>query len=702
MRKVIFIFCCILLLGFTVRVSFAQNTTPILQSDLQILHHEPLQFIRIDPTVAKNIDSETDGDKAITLVVEFQAFGRYFELELAPNDRLIADLPRQQKDQLVSQIELYRGRIKDIPESWVRLTRIDDHFSGMLWDGVEVYLIDHSSEVDTALVGASKSQTPQQVIYRLSDIELNTNCAVDPNAQPLNDYREMVEHLKDLVVPSLPAATQRLDIAAIADSQFIQINSNPQAAVIARMNVVDGIYAEQVGVTLNIVEIRQLSNNGILTSTSPGTLLNQLGQFASSAGFNNPGLAHLFTGRNLNGGTIGIAYLGSLCSDRFGVGLSQVRGTGTAGALTVAHEIGHNFGAPHDNQGGSPCASTPNGFLMNPFLNGSDQLSQCSLRQIQPNVDSASCIRPISTNPTADVRVSLPTNPISATVDTNFSYRVEVRNRGTAIATDVGAVISLPAAFLLQQAIVPGGGCTANATSVVCDLPDLPGGSERLITMTLQSDTAGQFTSNVNVSAANDNDTSNNRVQASINISGDNNGGDIVFSANFNDNVNGFSYRDDAFGTNQPFYASGQFLPTGGFSGGSLRVLLGGRNTANIFNMSGGWQRSFSLSSAQRVVVSFRYRLAQASNYESDEFSDALIAIDGRVVGNAGNNFIARLRGDGNGGSVKSTGWVAETIDLGVLSSGNHTLTIGGFNNKKTWRDELTAVRIDDVTVERR
>ena len=30
--------------------------------------------------------------------------------------------------------------------------------------------------------------------------------------------------------------------------------------------------------------------------------------------------------------------------------------------FSVAHELGHNFGAPHDNENGSPCATTPGTF----------------------------------------------------------------------------------------------------------------------------------------------------------------------------------------------------------------------------------------------------------------------------------------------------------------------------------------------------
>jgi len=151
------------------------------------------------------------------------------------------------------------------------------------------------------------------------------------------------------------------------------------------MNIVNGIFSEQVGVQFGITEIEVLNDNGNLTSSNASELL---GQFRTFVGNDNPGLAHLFTGRNIDGGTIGIAFINAICRNS-GVGLTEAGGRGTFGALTAAHEFGHNFGAPHDNQTGSICASTPNGFLMNPSLNGSDQFSQCSLSQIANTVANA-------------------------------------------------------------------------------------------------------------------------------------------------------------------------------------------------------------------------------------------------------------------------------------------------------------------------
>ncbi|NJN46329.1 MAG: hypothetical protein HC808_07455 [Candidatus Competibacteraceae bacterium] len=369
--------------------------------------------------------------------------------------------------------------------------------------------------------------------------------------------------------------------------------------------------------------------------------------------------------------------------------------------MTVAHELGHNFGAPHDNQSGSACASTPNGFIMNPFLNGSDEFSQCSLDQMQPEIVDASCITAID-NPDADVRVSFPTNPISAAADTDFDYVIEVRNSGAATATNATATIAIPVGLVVANTAVDVGGCSEGSGQIDCDLEDITAGDDRTITVTLQSAESGRFVSTVTVSADNDSNAANNTAQATIDIAGDGgDGGAVIFEARFDGDTNGFEYVDDTFGgTNRPFYAWGQFLEGGGFSGGGLRVMLGGRDDADIFGMSGGWRRTFTLAAPQPVTVSLRYRLSQAANYEADGVQRGAAGDRRELISDSGNDFVARIVGDGNGGPLRTTGWQTVAIDLGTLSAGVHALTIGGFNNKKTYRDEASEIRIDDVVVE--
>ena len=77
-----------------------------------------------------------------------------------------------------------------------------------------------------------------------------------------------------------------------------------------------------------------------------------------------------------------------------------------------------------------------------------------------------------------------------------------------------------------------------------------------------------------------------------------------------------------------------------------------------------------------------------------------LVTVGSLQPGSNGSDYVARLAGGGNGGDYQSTGWRTFQATL-PLSAGTHTLTIGGYNNQKTFNDEFSEVVIDDVVVVR-
>jgi Ca-dependent carbohydrate-binding module xylan-binding/K319L-like, PKD domain len=175
----------------------------------------------------------------------------------------------------------------------------------------------------------------------------------------------------------------------------------------------------------------------------------------------------------------------------------------------------------------------------------------------------------------------------------------------------------------------------------------------------------------------------------------------VILEAHFDNNEDGFSYVDDSFrNTSQPSYADGTWIASGGFIGGALQVTLGGINDADILDMSGGWQQDFTLSIPTEVVLSFRYKLTQASDYEYDELSQVLMSVNHILYGEAPNEYVVQIVGNGNGGISENTGWQLFEVNLGILDAGDHTLIIGGYNNKKTYNNESTEVLIDEVLVE--
>jgi cysteine-rich repeat protein len=177
-------------------------------------------------------------------------------------------------------------------------------------------------------------------------------------------------------------------------------------------------------------------------------------------------------------------------------------------------------------------------------------------------------------------------------------------------------------------------------------------------------------------------------------------GATTLIDADFDADAEGFSYLDDTFwGTAQPAYASGTRLASGGFSGGALSVALGGVDEIAITGMSGGWQIGFDVTVTEELEVTLRYSLTQSGDYESSELSQVMVSLDGTPIAGLGSDYVDQIAGDGNGGSPISTSWGIYRGNLGTLSAGSYTLTIGGYNSGKTSASEYTDILIDNVRV---
>ncbi|MFQ6027557.1 MAG: VWA domain-containing protein, partial [Dehalococcoidia bacterium] len=157
---------------------------------------------------------------------------------------------------------------------------------------------------------------------------------------------------------------------------------------------------------------------------------------------------------------------------------------------------------------------------------------------------------------------------------------------------------------------------------------------------------------------------------------------------------------EDAFrGTSQPDYADGDWDSAGGYSGGGLRVDLGGVDNTVVNDMSGGWRKTFYLASQEEVVLSFDYQMTQSEDYSTNEYSEVLVTVDAMQPGAGVNDYVERIYGDGDGGPPRTTGWQTFTVNLGTLGAGGHVLTLGGYNNKKTEISESTEIFFDNASV---
>ena len=455
----------------------------------------------------------------------FDAYGRRFELSLGENSMLTEQLQAKPGS---SSLQLYRGQLDGVPRSWVRLGIKGTAVHGMIWDGAELYVIEPVAQIRAALVPPLDADEAGSAIFRLADVLMDptaASCAANDGAaadKGSQAYGSLIEELKN--APALmqaAGASQRLEISVLGDSMFRQRHASEQAArdqILLRLNNLDGIFSSQLGIEIQVpsMDIDNALSNSLSDSTSPSGLLTELGSLRKrTPSLRSRGLSHLFTGRDLDGTTVGIAYVGSLCDHKYGVGLTEINNRGTwVESLIAAHEIGHNFGAVHDGDPAHACATTPAGLhLMSSSINGSDRFSQCSLDHMQASAQAATCITAL---PPANIEIAADLGTVHRALGQPFEWDLTITNSGGTSASDVLAQILVSPVVAIDDAYVVGGSCTRATGAVQCQLGDLPGGVARVVHLTLRSYVPGSNSISARVSALNETLTLDNDGDGAI------------------------------------------------------------------------------------------------------------------------------------------------------------------------------------------
>ena len=491
------------------------NNSNQRSSELRIYHHDLIEVRRATASSA-GVPLLKSGDEA-SWQLEFDALGRRFTLDLEYNHRLWSPG--------AASYSLYRGRLAGSAKSWARVTVIGETLLGIFWDGSELYVLEPMDRIQGRLLNPSPDQRGN-AIYRLADTYIepdSMSCGLPGGAgnsaalKSADQYGALVAELRQRFEAVTPAASQNINIAAIGDFEFTQsFGANSEAELMARFNNVDGIFSEQLGVQISVTEVVLFNDaNDPFTAAASEDLLPEVGiDKASTPLIAGLGLAHLYTGRDLDGTTVGVAYLSAICSTQFGVGLSEARRGVLTDSLIAAHEIGHNFGADHDGATGSPCEATPETFLMAPAIIGSSNFSQCSLDTMAPVAAAGSCLTPLALSDAAVSADSLS----SGTAGVAFQVEFTVSSEGSQSAGNTVVTAQLPAALGFFQATVANGSCTPGAGTVSCQLGDLASGTSRTVTLSLDPTQAGQLSLDVSVSAYADQNANNDSDAMLIDI----------------------------------------------------------------------------------------------------------------------------------------------------------------------------------------
>jgi hypothetical protein len=188
---------------------------------------------------------------------------------------------------------------------------------------------------------------------------------VEDTIPAADDYRRTRQlagapMIESSLAPYTSNAQQARIVAISTDADpewYAKYGENSNAVIAAIINAAEALYDRQLGVRFKIVAQHVYAESSPYVSTDPGYLLTEF--VTNPANASNLGvstssfrsdvdLSHLFTGKDFDGGVVGIAYIGVVCSApalSYGVTQSYLD---VAMPGIFAHEIGHNFGAQHD------------------------------------------------------------------------------------------------------------------------------------------------------------------------------------------------------------------------------------------------------------------------------------------------------------------------------------------------------------------
>lgn len=251
----------------------------------------------------------------------------------------------------------------------------------------------------------SEGRTNVRVASSPSAIFHNKTCGHDHSKVGIKSHSTTIEPLN--VGMKQAKLYHVLTLSTVADPElYAKYGKDTNAHIAGIVNAAEVIFERQLGIRFQIVQQRAYAEVGAMSiaETDAGRLLrafslqseNQSQRGINAALFDdNVDVKHLFTGKDLDGTTVGIAYIGAVCyQPKFAYSLTQVTNGGGA-PYYFAHEIGHNLGARHDLTG------FRTGGIMSPNIFVGSSFSQGSLDQINEHLlHFGSCLELKSMAPT--------------------------------------------------------------------------------------------------------------------------------------------------------------------------------------------------------------------------------------------------------------------------------------------------------------
>ncbi|XP_076677888.1 disintegrin and metalloproteinase domain-containing protein meltrin [Andrena cerasifolii] len=307
---------------------------------------------------------ENDIEHADVLTVGFELDGVERVLDLRLNADLIPVGYQQRhqhrggyREHTSSKDELchYQGSVRDVPGSWVALSTCRG-LRGVVFDGENLHHIHPERE----------SLDSDHYVYKQSDLVANHSCGYEgtPHHVLGHEHRGILHraarHKRAAEVIRGPYNANRhsryVELVLVIDKkEYMALDENLDKVYhhckeIA--NIINALYMPlNIFIALVGVQVWSDTDEIALSPNGDTTLSNFLRYRREKLVHDMPNdNAQLLTRITFEGGVVGKALKGPICTYEFSGGVSMDHST-VVGlvAATVAHEMGHNFGMEHDS-----------------------------------------------------------------------------------------------------------------------------------------------------------------------------------------------------------------------------------------------------------------------------------------------------------------------------------------------------------------